>query len=72
MEGSATWYHLNHCTKAAQPRTREECEEEREEEPDEDTPGADQIPQNQTQPSQEQQPHNDAENGEPAPGAVFT
>ena len=32
VEGSATWYHLNHCTRAAQPRTREEHEEEPKEE----------------------------------------
>ena len=60
VEGCATWYHLNHCTKAAQPKARDEREEEGEE-PDADTPGADQLPQEQTQPSQEQQPHNDAD-----------
>ena len=43
VEGSATWYHLNHCTKAAQPKARDEREEEGEE-PDADTPGADQLP----------------------------
>jgi hypothetical protein len=63
VEGSATWYHLNHCTEAAQPKTREYCEEE----PDVDTPGADQLPEDQTQPSKEQQTHDDAENGEPTP-----
>ena len=64
VEGSATWYHLNHCTKAAQPKARDECEEE---EPDADTPGADQLPQDQIQSSQEIQQHDDAENGEPVP-----
>ena len=64
VEGSATWYHLNHCTKAAQPKARDEREEEGEE-PDADTPGADQLPQDQIQASQELQPHDDAENGEP-------
>ena len=67
VEGSATWYHLSHCTRAAQPRTREQRVEEREKEPDADMPGADQLPQDQTQPSQEQQLHDDAENGELAP-----
>ena len=62
MEGSATWYHLNHCTKAAQPR-----DEREEEEPDADTPGADQLPQDQIQSSQEIQQHDDAGNGEPVP-----
>ena len=62
VEGSATWYHLNHCTKAAQPRDKRE-----EEEPDADTPGADQLPQDQIQSSQEIQHHDDAENGEPVP-----
>ena len=66
MEGCATRHHLNHCTKASQPKAREE-REEREEEPDADTSGADQLPQDHTQPSQEQQPHDDAENGEPVP-----
>ncbi|KAK0146732.1 Gag-Pol polyprotein [Merluccius polli] len=28
VEGSSTWYHLNHCTKAAQPRTSQERGEE--------------------------------------------
>ena len=28
VEGSSTWYHLNHCRKDAQPRTREEHEKE--------------------------------------------
>jgi hypothetical protein len=53
VEGSATWYHLNHCTKAAQPR-----DEREEEEPDADTPGADQLPQDQIhfELSQERQP----------------
>ena len=62
VEGSATWYHLNHCTKAAQPKARDDREEE---EPDADTPGADQLPQDQIQSSQEIQQHDDAENGEP-------
>ena len=62
VEGSATWYHLNHCTKAAQPKARDDREEE---EPDADTRGADQLPQDQIQSSQEIQQHDDAENGEP-------
>ena len=49
VEGSSTWYHLNHCTKAAQPRTREE----RGEELDADAPDTDPLPQDQTQPSQD-------------------
>ena len=61
VEGSATWYHLNHCTKAAQTKARDD----REEEPDADTRGADQLPQDQIQSSQEIQQHGDAENGEP-------
>ena len=64
VEGSATWYHLNHCTKAAQPKARDECEEE---EPDADTRGADQLPQDQIQSSLEIQQRDDAENGEPVP-----
>ena len=39
VEGSATWYHLNYCTRAAQPKTRDE----REEESDADSAGADQL-----------------------------
>ena len=50
------------CTKAAQPRTREE----RGEELGAGVPGTDRPPQDQTQPSQEQQPHDDTEAGEPA------
>ena len=64
VEGSATWYHLNHCTKAAQPKARDEREEE---EPDADTPGADQLPQDQIQSSQEIQQNDVAENREPVP-----
>ncbi|CAL8338375.1 unnamed protein product [Boreogadus saida] len=44
--------------------TRDEREEE---EPDADTRGADQLPQDQIQSSQEIQQHDDAENGEPVP-----
>ena len=64
VDGSATWYHLNHCTKAAQPKARDEREEE---EPDADTRGADQLPQDQIQSSLEIQQRDDAENGEPVP-----
>ena len=53
--------------KSRSTKTREEYEEEREVEADGDTLWADQLPQNQTQPSQEQQPHDDAEIGKPAP-----
>ncbi|CAL8338010.1 unnamed protein product [Boreogadus saida] len=41
--------------------------DEREEESDADSAGADQLPRDQTQPSQERQAHNDAESGEPVP-----
>ena len=64
VEGSATWYNLNHCTNAAQPKARDEHEEE---EPDADTPGADQLPQDQIQLSQDIQQHDNAENREPVP-----
>ncbi|CAL8250388.1 unnamed protein product [Boreogadus saida] len=50
---------------------RDEREKEREEEPDADSAGADQLPWDQTQPSEEQQPHNDAENGEPASDPLY-
>ncbi|KAK0134819.1 Gag-Pol polyprotein [Merluccius polli] len=56
VEGSSTWYHLNHCTKAAQPKTREDHKEEL----GAGVPGTDRPPQDQTQTSQEQ-PHDDAE-----------
>ena len=62
VKGSSTWYHLNHCRKAARPKTREE----RKEELGACVPGTDRPPQDQTQPSQEQQPHDDADADEPA------
>jgi hypothetical protein len=68
VEGSTTWYHLNHCTKAAQPKHRDDREEE---EPDADTRGADQLPQDQIQTgeeietSQADQQRDDAEIGGP-------
>ena len=49
--------------KAAQPKTRED----RKEELGAGVPGTDRPPQDQTKPSQEQQPHDDAEADEPAP-----
>ncbi|KAK0144661.1 Gag polyprotein [Merluccius polli] len=63
VEGSSTWYHLNHCTKAARPRTREEHEKEL----GAGVPGTERPPQDQNQPGQEQQTHDDAEADEPAP-----
>ncbi|KAK0130880.1 hypothetical protein N1851_034439 [Merluccius polli] len=60
--GSSTWYLLNHCRKDAQPKTRED----RKEELGAGVPGSDRPPQDQTQPSQEQQPHDDAEADGPA------
>ncbi|KAK0136998.1 Gag-Pol polyprotein [Merluccius polli] len=56
VEGSSTWYHLNHCTKAAQPRTSQEGGEEL----DADAPDAEPSLQDQTQPLQDQtQPSQD-------------
>ena len=35
VEGSTTWYHLNHCTKTTQPKTREESGKDQDAEADE-------------------------------------
>ncbi|CAL8282408.1 unnamed protein product [Merluccius merluccius] len=62
VEGSFTWYHLNHCTKAAQRRRGKDRVPETGTSPGEKVlgagvPGIEQPSQAQTQPSQGQQPH---------------
>ncbi|CAL8350831.1 unnamed protein product [Boreogadus saida] len=48
-------------------RLANDGDDREEEEPDADTRGADQLPQDQIQSNQEIQQHDDAENGEPVP-----
>jgi len=68
VEGNTTWYHLNHCTRTTQPRTREETGKDR----DADASRPNQPPQeDQTQPSQElQHQSKDAETNEYAPDTL--
>ncbi|CAL8258844.1 unnamed protein product [Gadus morhua 'NCC'] len=61
---------ISRATQAAQPKARDERAEEGRSQMQTrlgltSYPGTDQLPRDQTQPSQEQQPHDDAENGEP-------